>query len=90
MFQSYWVLWIDGRPSRLVSPWASPRVRHSERDLRASGLCWRPTESLGILKLDYITYIQHHTIYVVPFALKQAALSRAAYFHALPFKKVNP
>lgn len=59
-FQSHWVLW-DGRPSRLVSPWASPRVRQSERELRASGLCWHPTESLGILKLEYITYIQHHT-----------------------------
>lgn len=59
-FQSHWVLWY-GRPSRLVSPWASPRVRQSERELRASGLCWHPTESLGILKLEYITYIQHHT-----------------------------
>ena len=82
-FQSYWVLW-DGRPSRLVSPWASPRVRQSERELRASG---HPTESLGILKLEYITYIQHHTIYIyryVPFckAWKRAALSQIAYFHA--------
>lgn len=92
-FQSHWVLWY-GRPSRLVSPWASPRVRQSERELRASGLCWHPTESLGILKLEYITYIQHHTesyhIYIykyVPFckAWKQAALSQVAYVHASPF-----
>lgn len=97
-FQSYCVLW-DGRPSRLVSPWASPRVRQSERELRASGLCWHPTESLGILKLEYITYIQHHTIYIYMYHFARLESKRLwvrlhIFMHlhtlALPFKKINP